>query len=664
MFYNSSPVVSLRKIASATVIALVLLLLLVVPNGRRAQAVAPSVTLTNYGAGQSTGITFEYTLSVAVSGGRNILYAFAPSGFVMSSLSGAQLGAITTVYRNDVQQTTSTFLSPAGMWSGGIQYWLGSGITAAVGDTVKIVIPSGYITNPGTSGSKTWQFKTAEGSGAAIENFTATTTIAAAPDSTAPTLSSSSPSDNATGVGLSANVGLTFSENVTAVAGKNVVIKKSDGTTFETIAATSGQVSISGSTATVNPSGTFDYLTGYYVLVDAGAFVDAAGNAYAGISSSTALNFVSLADSTAPTLSSSSPSDNATGVATASNISFVFSENVIAVSGKSIVIKKSDGTTIETISVTDGARVSISGSTVTVNPSSSFQYSTGYYVLVDSGAFRDGASNSFGGISTSSTFDFTVIADSVTTTTTTTTIQPSPTTTTASGVPSTIAIAELKPTTVTTVASGSVKPSSSVPIATTSTTSSSSTSTTLPAVIAPTAPVASPGSATALINGNKISMTVSRSDNKLQIKSASIQIELEILNEAGEMVPLDADGNAILSKGDGVSYSVTGAAPGAEMEAWLFSEPFKLGTVIVGEDGRVSGVFPVTREIPAGDHRLVFTTKTSTGDAATVSVGIIAGELGGGVAIGTIIFGTLMTAVLAGLIVPATRRRRRAQAIG
>ncbi|MSO15197.1 MAG: hypothetical protein EXQ61_02630 [Ilumatobacteraceae bacterium] len=508
-------------------------------------------------------------------------------------------------------------------------------------------------------------------------------------DVTAPTLSSSVPADNATGVGLSSNIALTFSETVTAVAGKNIVIKKSDGTTVETISATSAQVTFSGSTATVNPASNFDYLTGYYVLIDAGAFVDAAANGYAGISSTTALNFVSAADTTAPTLSSSTPADNATGVATASNISLVFSENVTAVSGKNIVIKKSDDTTVETISVTDGGRISVSGSTVTIDPTAAFQYSSSYYVLIDAGAFRDSASNAYAGISSSTALNFSVVADTATTSTSTTTIPSStsstivgsaPTTTvvvagvtaTTSTVPAsallpvaggvtttTVSVSVTKPSVTPTTAPRSVLSSNVLPMTTTTTTSSTSTSTTLPPVVAPQAPVASPGSATALIGGKKVQMSVVRGNNSLEISSASIQMKLQVVDKAGSTVPLDADGNAVLSQDSLVKYSITGAEPGADLEAWLFSEPFKLGTVIVGEDGKVSGLLPVNSQVPAGDHRLVFKTRTATGDDATVSVGVIVGETGGGVSIGLLIFGTLIAAVMAGLILPATRRRRK-----
>lgn len=229
-------------------------------------------------------------------------------------------------------------------------------------------------------------------------------------DTYAPTLSSSTPSDNAASIALSANIVLNFNEDVSAVAGKTITIKKtSDNSTVESIPADDARVTIGGSTVTVNPTGDFAYSTGYYLLVDAGSFRDSSANSFAGISASTTLNFTTLADVVAPTLTSSSPSDNATGVTLSSNIILTFSETVTAVAAKNITIKRTaDNSTFETIPAND-ARVTVSGSTATINPSGTFTDSTSYYVMIDSGAFKDTANNSFAGISATTVLNFTTV---------------------------------------------------------------------------------------------------------------------------------------------------------------------------------------------------------------------------------------------------------------
>src|SRR5262249_5539658 len=94
-------------------------------------------------------------------------------------------------------------------------------------------------------------------------------------------------------VSTSTNVVLNFDEPIARGSG-NVIIHKSDGT-LTTIAITDAtQVSVAGNTVTIDPVGNLAAGSDYYVTVDSGAIRDPAGNSYAGISSSTALNFTTL----------------------------------------------------------------------------------------------------------------------------------------------------------------------------------------------------------------------------------------------------------------------------------------------------------------------------------------------------------------------------------
>ena len=226
-------------------------------------------------------------------------------------------------------------------------------------------------------------------------------------DSTAPTLSSSTPADNATSVSESANIVLNFDESVDAETGNITIKKTSDNSTIETIDVTGSKVTGSGSSQiTVNPATTLDSSTEYYVLIDATAFDDSSSNSYTGISSTTALSFTT-GDTSNPTLSSSTPDDNATTVGVNANIVLNFSENVDAETGNITIKKTSDNSTIETIDVT-GAKVSGSGSSqITVNPSSTLGSSTEYYVLIDATAFDDSSNNSYAGISSTTALSFT-----------------------------------------------------------------------------------------------------------------------------------------------------------------------------------------------------------------------------------------------------------------
>ncbi|WP_186406118.1 Ig-like domain-containing protein, partial [Candidatus Accumulibacter aalborgensis] len=225
-----------------------------------------------------------------------------------------------------------------------------------------------------------------------------------AADTTAPTVTTFSPSDGATGVATSSNIVLSFSEPIAGGTG-SILLKTAAGATVETFdPATSNRLTISGSTLTIDPSSTLADGTDYYVTLAAGTIKDLAGNSYAGTST---YDFTTAADTTAPTVTTFSPSDGATGVATSSNIVLSFSEPIAGGTG-SILLKTAAGATVETFDPATSNRLTISGSTLTIDPTSTLADGTDYYVTLAAGTIKDLAGNSYVG---TSTYDFTTAAD-------------------------------------------------------------------------------------------------------------------------------------------------------------------------------------------------------------------------------------------------------------
>jgi Ca2+-binding RTX toxin-like protein len=107
--------------------------------------------------------------------------------------------------------------------------------------------------------------------------------------------------------------------------------------------------------------------------------------------------FAPANDTTAARLTTTGPRDNDTGVAVDSNIGLVFDEAVQRGSGD-INIFNANGTLFHRIPVTDTTQVTVSGASVTINPSVSFAAGADYYVTMGSGVIRDLAGNLFQGI--------------------------------------------------------------------------------------------------------------------------------------------------------------------------------------------------------------------------------------------------------------------------
>ncbi len=205
------------------------------------------------------------------------LTGYLPVNYVFLANSTTDYGKLAV----DDQNGATTFsISTDSALSAGTYTSVITGVSSSrftAGSTGTVTVTNGkfnWTLTETSSGSTNWNL--------VVTNF----------DNDAPTLSSSSPSDDATEVATNSNIVLTFSEAVDAESGNITIKKTSDDSTIETIDVTGAKVSGTGSTAiTINPSTDLTADIDYYILIDASAFDDAAGNSYAGISSKTALNF-------------------------------------------------------------------------------------------------------------------------------------------------------------------------------------------------------------------------------------------------------------------------------------------------------------------------------------------------------------------------------------
>ncbi|MFC4303789.1 Ig-like domain-containing protein [Cohnella boryungensis] len=210
-------------------------------------------------------------------------------------------------------------------------------------------------------------------------------------DDVAPTLMTLSPLDNATDVDIAVKPTLTFNERI---VGKDKLIHlyNGDGTEVESFRADdASHVSIEVNKATITPSNTLLNDKDYYILVEAGAFTDRAGNPYAGLTAATDWNFKTIKDLIPPTIVSLSPADKAVDVARDTKLTLKFSEPVLPVAGKKLKVWY-DYADKETFDLTDSG-VEVNGDTVTVTLSKRLPYNADVRVNVDAGALVDRAGN-------------------------------------------------------------------------------------------------------------------------------------------------------------------------------------------------------------------------------------------------------------------------------
>jgi alpha-tubulin suppressor-like RCC1 family protein/methionine-rich copper-binding protein CopC len=204
------------------------------------------------------------------------------------------------------------------------------------------------------------------------DNYTWSFTTGGQPDTTAPTITSVTPSNGATNVPVGTLITATFSE---PVLGSSVTADTFAVSLAST--AVAGSISINGSTVTFTPTSPLEYGKIYSAKVTTGVR-DQAGNS---MSADYTWSFTTASqdqtDKTPPQVISVIPADGSTGIAVNTTITATFSEPVMASTFNT-----------GTFWVTDGAgngvpgTISVTDSTATYTPTSPLNYNTIYYVLI------------------------------------------------------------------------------------------------------------------------------------------------------------------------------------------------------------------------------------------------------------------------------------------
>jgi len=213
--------------------------------------------------------------------------------------------------------------------------------------------------------------------------------LVTAADTTAPTISSFVPTKGATNVATSSKFTFNFSEKIKLGSG-SIAIKDDKGNVVASYdVASSKQLSVSGSTLVLDATNVkLQTSTHYTVAFSAGNIQDLAGN---NMAASTAYQFTTVA---APTVSSFTPVNGASNVLTNSKLTLTFNESIKLGSG-TISIKDSAGNVVESYNSATSKQLAISGSSLTITPSSSLlKPGTQYSVSLTSDAVEDMAGNS------------------------------------------------------------------------------------------------------------------------------------------------------------------------------------------------------------------------------------------------------------------------------
>jgi uncharacterized repeat protein (TIGR02059 family) len=222
-------------------------------------------------------------------------------------------------------------------------------------------------------------------------------------DNTPPTVSSISygTNDGALSLGEAVTLTITLSEAVN-VTGTPTLALANGGTA--TYTGGTGTNTLTFSYTLAAGQTTADLATAVSNALT-GTIVDLAGNAVtaAGFNNVNPTGTLAV-DVTAPTVSTSAPAGGATGITGGVNIALTFSEAIARGTG-TITLRSGSatGTIEESFDAASSNRLTLSGSTLTIDPTSDLSANTRYFVVFTSGNIKDIAGNAYAG---TSTYDF------------------------------------------------------------------------------------------------------------------------------------------------------------------------------------------------------------------------------------------------------------------
>ena len=187
----------------------------------------------------------------------------------------------------------------------------------------------------------------------------------------------------------------------------NIELYQADGTRLVSIPVSSSQVTGGGtSTITIDPKVTLKNNTSYYVLVPDGAFRDQDNISIAGYTNANGWRFSVTPAVTPITVTSLSPSNGSTGVASTVELIINFDRQVLRGTGAVVVRKVGSNVSIPVVATADGT----TQGRIRLQSGSVYESGASYYVTMESGAFYERANqaNLYAGMSGQSSWTFQV----------------------------------------------------------------------------------------------------------------------------------------------------------------------------------------------------------------------------------------------------------------
>ncbi|MET1156516.1 fibronectin type III domain-containing protein [Arthrobacter sp.] len=132
-----------------------------------------------------------------------------------------------------------------------------------------------------------------------------------------------------------------------------------------------------------------------------------------------------------------------------------------------------------------------------------------------------------------------------------------------------------------------------------------------------------PGTSALTVDGQDETIEVSENNGTWRVAGDGFTVELETRNDTGEKLAVDAEGRLVVTDGGEVQVRGTGFKAGTMVDVWLFSTPYLLGEVRVGDDGTFSESYDLPDGIEVGPHTVQLNGVSNDNQLRSLSTGLV-----------------------------------------
>jgi hypothetical protein len=132
------------------------------------------------------------------------------------------------------------------------------------------------------------------------------------------------------------------------------------------------------------------------------------------------------------------------------------------------------------------------------------------------------------------------------------------------------------------------------------------------------------GATMAWSNGEQVDVNlVAAGTSVLQLSAGGgVVLQMQSLHLSGQPMDVSATGMLQVYQDRTIRIAGTGFAPNSYATIWIFSKETKLGEVMTDATGSFVQAFPITTDIPLGDHTIQINGEHPDGSVRTVAMGV------------------------------------------